>query len=145
MYTILVVDDEPWHLSWLKDRAAGWGAEVIFVRTYEEAVKRVDAERPDIVVLDIKMGEVDEPAPASRLFEDADSRWVGLRFLRYLRVEKAWNRSSLPVLVYTGVDREQLRTAVEGALQGDFFTKFEPQRFVAALEGRLAALKAARR
>jgi DNA-binding response OmpR family regulator len=65
---LLLVDDEPDIRAVAKmalERVGGW--EVTAAASAAEAVAAVEAERPDVVVLDVMMPDVDGPATYVRL------------------------------------------------------------------------------
>lgn len=129
-YTDSVLDDEPWQLAWVTDIARAFGGDVAFAATYEEAVKEFDKARPDIAIVDIRIGDVSEPLQGATL-KGADPNWTGLRFLRFIRVER--NANNVMIFAYTGLDRDELQKIVEDAYGGQFYTKFESSYFRDAL------------
>jgi CheY-like chemotaxis protein len=139
---ILVLDDEPWQLSWITDVAKAFGGNATFAVTYDDAVKLFDKAKPDIAVVDIRIGDVDGAVQGATL-QGADASWTGLRFLRFIRVERGAN--DVIVFVYTGLDRDELQKIVEGAYRGQFFTKFESSYFAEALKQTLKKYKAKQR
>jgi CheY-like chemotaxis protein len=56
---ILVVDDEPDFLRLIKSRLESEGYDVCAVAQSREAIKESDRFRPDVVLLDVHMPEVD--------------------------------------------------------------------------------------
>lgn len=139
---VLILDDEPWQLSWIKDVAKAYGGEVVFAVTYEEAVKQFDKAKPDIAIIDIRIGDVDEPMKGATL-KAADPSWTGLRFLRFIRAERI--ASDVIIFVYTGLDRDELQKIVEDAYSGHFYTKFESGYFREALKRVLKTLERSRK
>lgn len=128
---VLVLDDEPWQLAWIKDLARSYGGDVVFAATYEDAVKEFDNAKPNIAVVDIRIGDVNEPLQGATLL-GADPQWTGLRFLRFIRVERS--AADVAIFVYTGMDRDELQKTVENAFGGRFYTKFESSYFRDALK-----------
>ena len=57
--TVLIVDDEPANLSILTDCLASVGYNVSVAEDGETAVKRVESEKPDIILLDVRMPGMD--------------------------------------------------------------------------------------
>jgi CheY-like chemotaxis protein len=127
---ILVLDDEPWQLSWVDDVAAACGWRCVFAPTYDRAKALFDTESPEVVIVDIRIGDVSEPVHGATM-QSADPSWVGLRFLNFIRVERL--SPSTRIFVYTGLDRDALQRTVEGAFKASFYTKFEPELFQKAL------------
>ncbi len=56
---ILVVDDSSMDLLKLKDIVAATGHAVVTATTGAEAVKKAQAEMPDLIFMDVVMGEMD--------------------------------------------------------------------------------------
>ncbi len=136
--TLLVLDDDYWQdLTWIEDLASSVGWTCSFAQTYDEAKALYAKERPAIAVVDIRIGDVDEPLLGATL-QGADPQWVGLRFLNFVRVEQKDPATRL--FVYTGMDRDALQRIVEMAYQGEFFTKFEATYFQNALRKAIEAL-----
>ena len=132
---VLVLDDDPWHVSWIQDVAATYGFECEFASTYEEATAAFVKLSPSVLVVDIRIGDVDEPL-VGRSLTSVDPAWVGLRFLRFVRVDQ--KNSLASVFVYTGLDREELQRVVENTYSSRFFTKFDADSFRSALDSELA-------
>lgn len=57
--TVLIVDDEPANLSILTDCLTSVGYNVLVAEDGETAVKRVESEKPDIILLDVRMPGMD--------------------------------------------------------------------------------------
>lgn len=114
-HLILVVDDEPPILRLVKAKLKVDGYEVLTASRGEEALRIVEDEMPDLVVLDVMMPEMD-----------------GFETLRRIR-----QRSQVPVIMLTarGSDADKLRGLQSGA--DDYVTKpFNPDE----LEARIAAI-----
>lgn len=56
---ILVVDDSSWQRSMLRKVLGGAGCSVVDAANGNEAVAKVDAESPDVIVCDLLMPELD--------------------------------------------------------------------------------------
>lgn len=56
---ILLVDDEEDLLELLKVRITSWGFEVIEAKNGKEAIEATSSKKPDIVILDYKMPDMD--------------------------------------------------------------------------------------
>jgi DNA-binding response OmpR family regulator len=69
---LLVVDDDPAHLSALADRLASDGFEVMAANSGAQAIERLDESWPDLVILDLLMPGMDGPELASRIKTRAD-------------------------------------------------------------------------
>ncbi len=81
---VLVVDDEPAILRFLKPALTAGGYEIYSAKTAGEAVKRIAGEAPDIVVLDLGL-------------PDGDGKDV-------IRTVRQW--SKVPIIVLSARDRE---------------------------------------
>lgn len=114
-HLIMVVDDEPAIVRLVKLRLEADRYSVITASNGEEALGRLDDERPDLIVLDLMMPGID-----------------GFETLRRIRME-----SSVPVLMLTARARDvdRLRGFENGA--DDYLTKpFNPEELAA----RIAAI-----
>jgi sigma-B regulation protein RsbU (phosphoserine phosphatase) len=70
---ILIVDDEPLNLDYLEQELEDLGYEVLSARNGQEALEFVEAESPDMILLDIMMPMMDGFEVLSRL--KAKQRW----------------------------------------------------------------------
>ncbi|HVO11278.1 MAG TPA: response regulator [Vicinamibacteria bacterium] len=73
---ILVVDDTETVLIFTKMMLAGQAAEVVVARNGREALKRVEEQAPDLILMDIMMPEMDGVETCRRL--KADPRTGGI-------------------------------------------------------------------
>jgi DNA-binding response OmpR family regulator len=73
---ILVVDDEIYIVHILEFTLTMEGYEVITAGDGEEALRKMEQERPDLVVLDIMMPKLDGYEVCRRLREDEEFRMV---------------------------------------------------------------------
>lgn len=73
---ILVVDDEPDVLKIVTFRLKKEGYEVITARDGQEALDLVNRERPDLVLLDLRLPVVDGYEVCKRLKTDEDLRQI---------------------------------------------------------------------
>jgi DNA-binding response OmpR family regulator len=69
---LMLVDDDPAHLQVLSERLEAEGFEVQRARNGEEALARLDAEWPDLVLLDLTMPRLDGQTVAARIKTRAD-------------------------------------------------------------------------
>jgi CheY-like chemotaxis protein len=86
--TILVVDDEPDIVIYLKTLLEDEGFQVMTANDGEEALERVREKKPDFISLDLVM-----------------PKKSGIRFLYELRHNKEW--SKIPVVIVTAHARDQ--------------------------------------
>ncbi|HEX2923285.1 MAG TPA: response regulator [Chloroflexota bacterium] len=113
---ILVVDDEPGIVDIAKANLEGQGYQVIEAYDGENALLRIKEEKPDLVVLDILMPEMDG--------------WDVLE-----QIEADPELSGIPVIMLTArvSDEDVLRGLETGAVE--YMTKpFYPQDLVAAVK-----------
>lgn len=113
---ILVVDDEPGIVDIARANLEGHGYIVIAAYDGEDALEKIKAEKPDLVVLDILMPEMDG--------------WDVLE-----RIESNPDLSGIPVIMLTArvSDEDVLRGLETGAVE--YMTKpFYPQDLVAAVK-----------
>ncbi|MGI5835433.1 MAG: response regulator transcription factor [Chloroflexota bacterium] len=113
---ILVVDDEPGIVDIARANLEGHGYTVIGAYDGEEALEKIKEERPDLVILDILMPEMDG--------------WDVLE-----RIESNPDLSGIPVIMLTArvSDEDVLRGLETGAVE--YMTKpFYPQDLVAAVK-----------
>jgi PAS domain S-box-containing protein len=73
---VLVVDDEPANRNWLKRVLEPAGFEVTLATTGREAIEAAKAGKPDIVMLDLAMPEVDGFAVVEALSDDHDTKAI---------------------------------------------------------------------
>ena len=73
-YTILAVDDQELNLAILEDYLVPLGYRVIKARNGREALEQIQSARPDLVLLDIMMPEIDGYEVCRRVKENPESR-----------------------------------------------------------------------
>src|SRR5947209_17429334 len=103
MAKVLAVDDEEDILHIIRVNLERDGHEVITARDGDEAIERVRRERPDLVVLDIRMPGTDGWGVLSRIKSEANV-----------------DVSTIPVIMLTGhaMDAEsRIRGGIEGAIR----------------------------
>ena len=118
--SILVVDDEPVILRIVSVNLTLSGYDVLTTTSGEEALRLVESEKPDIMLLDVLLKNMS-----------------GLNVLSRLRTF-----SSIPVIVFTGLD-----DAIDTALQkgaNDYITKpFKSEDLIAKINSLLENNRAA--
>ena len=113
---ILVADDEAGIVDIARANLEGYGYTVIAASDGEEALKQIRDEKPDLVILDVLMPELDG--------------WDVLE-----RIEADPELSGIPVIMLTAraSDEDVLRGLETGAVE--YMTKpFYPQELVAAVK-----------
>lgn len=116
---ILIVDDEPFNVDYLEQELEDLQYDTISAGNGREALARVAAEKPDMILLDIMMPELDGFQVLERLKADPASR-------------------NLPVIIISAVN--DLKSVVRGIELGaeDYLPKpFEPVLLRARLEASL--------
>jgi two-component system, OmpR family, KDP operon response regulator KdpE len=101
MAKVLAVDDEPQILTALSRGLARAGYEVVVARSGEDGVAAAAAAEPDVVLLDLRLPDLN-----------------GIEVVRRLR---AW--SSVPILLLSGEGSERARVAALDAGADDFVDK----------------------
>lgn len=117
---ILIVDDEPYNVDYLQQELSDRGFDLIAASNGKEALEKIRAESPDLVLLDIMMPVMDGFAALEQVKADAATR-------------------DIPVIVISA--SSDLKSVVKGIQQGaeDYLPKpFEPTilhaRITASLE-----------
>lgn len=101
---VLVIDDEPDVLDFLKLVLAKSGYEPLVAPNGTEGLIRAHVEKPDLILLDITMGEMD-----------------GWETLRQLKLNPGSRDVPVVVLSARAEDKDKIRALQEGAL--DYITK----------------------
>lgn len=81
---ILVVDDSPENLLLLNQHLNKLGYETVSAKDGEEAVKAYQAQRPDLVIMDVVMPKMDGYQATARIRHLDTERWVPILFLSAL-------------------------------------------------------------
>jgi signal transduction histidine kinase len=82
--TVLVVDDNPTNLSLLSDLLDGAGLSVRVAKSGAAAIDRVAFARPDLILLDVMMPEMDGFEACQRLQRDPQTRDIPIIFMTAL-------------------------------------------------------------
>ena len=101
---VLLVDDEPWNLEVLESYLHDQGYDIVRAADGAEAIKSVEKERPDLVLLDVMMPGMD-----------------GFEVCRALKGGR--DTMSIPVVMVTSLDSKSDRTEAIKAGADDFITK----------------------
>jgi len=81
---ILIVDDEPDVLRILEKRLTGNGYQVVSADSGYRALQMARKERPDLIILDIDMPDIDGGEVAARLKEEEATKHIPVIFLSCL-------------------------------------------------------------
>ena len=90
--TVLVVDDSETELTNLKNIVASTGAIVTVARSGREAVHKAQSERPDLILMDIVMDELDGYAACREIKKDPATRHIPVVFVSSKRqkADRLW-------------------------------------------------------
>jgi len=78
---ILVVDDQPINVQLLKRKLEREGIHVVAAYTGQEALETVKTEKPDLILLDVMMPDMDGIEVCQRLQENEDTRSIPVIFI----------------------------------------------------------------
>lgn len=89
---VLVVDDSPAHLENLKNVVSGAGCRVIVASSGNEAIAMTRAEKPDLVLMDIVMDDLDGYGACREIIADPDTKDIPIVFVstKNNRADKLW-------------------------------------------------------
>ena len=123
-YKILVVDDEPTIVRLMEFILARQGHEMIVAVNGEEALQKIAAHQPDLVLLDIMMPRIDGYEVAQRVRADPKT-------------------ASLPIIMLSAkAQDEDIRRGVEVGVD-EYVTKpFTPDHLVQVVSEYLSRIKA---
>src|SRR5262249_42382997 len=102
--TILIVDDEPFNVDYLEQELAELGYETIRATNGQEALEKVAAEAPDLILLDVMMPVMDGFTVCRLLKEHEETRLI-------------------PIIIMTALDAVADRIQGIKAGADDFLTK----------------------
>ena len=117
-YKILIADDEPSHRRVLRDAVARLGHDVITAINGVEAIALFEGETPDLVLLDMKMPEMDGFAALAEL-RQRDPNVLVVMVTAYGTIEGAVQaiKSGAFDFLAKPIDNEHLRTVIAKALE----------------------------
>jgi CheY-like chemotaxis protein len=122
-YKILVVDDEPTIVRLMEFILARQGHEMIVAVNGEEALQKIKAHQPDLVLLDIMMPRIDGYEVAQKLRADPQT-------------------ADLPIIMLSAkAQDEDIRRGVEVGVD-EYITKpFTPDHLVQVVSQHLSRIK----
>ena len=121
--TVLVVDDEPFVVRMLRDKLVNAGIDVIGAVNGREALERVNAEKPDLIILDWMMPEMN-----------------GIETCETIRSDPGTAATPIIMLTAKGQEMDERRGKRAGATY--YITKpFSPRRILRLVEECLAQCK----
>jgi DNA-binding response OmpR family regulator len=116
---ILIVDDEPFNVDYLEQELADLGYETISATNGQEALEKVAAEAPDLILLDVMMPVMD-----------------GFTVCRLLKAQE--ETRLIPIVIMTALDAKADRITGIQAGADDFLTKpVDEEELVARIETAL--------
>ena len=120
---ILIVDDEPDILEFLRYNLSKEGYEVFLANDGEEGLKLAEAERPNLIILDIMMPKMD-----------------GVEVCRQLRSKPDFENTTIAFLTAREEDYSQIAALNEGG--DDYITKpIKPRVFISRIKALLRRSK----
>ena len=108
---ILVVDDTAAHLQQLKEIVSGAGYQVITASSGKEAVSKAKSERPDLVLLDIVMDDLDGYGACREIVRAEETRGTPVVFVstKNQRADKLWaEKQGAKALISKPVDADEI-------------------------------------
>jgi len=86
--TILVVDDEPEIAKMIASRLGASGYDMTVANGGEEALRKVQIVKPDLIILDVVMPDLDGGEVCARLRQDEKTREIPIIFLTALKTKE---------------------------------------------------------
>ncbi|MGB0389589.1 MAG: response regulator, partial [Ardenticatenaceae bacterium] len=83
-YSILIIDDNPTNLSVIVDYLSHCGFEIMVARHGKMGIKRAKYALPDLILLDVKMPQIDGFETCRRLKADAKTKDIPVIFMTAL-------------------------------------------------------------
>jgi twitching motility two-component system response regulator PilH len=89
---VLVVDDSPAHLENLKNVVSSAGCRVIVASSGNEAIKLSKSEKPDLILMDIVMDDLDGYGACREIMADPETTDIPVVFVttKKNRADKLW-------------------------------------------------------
>ncbi|MDJ0832369.1 MAG: response regulator [Gammaproteobacteria bacterium] len=90
--SILVVDDSPAHLEQLHNAVSALNARILTATNGKDAVAKVKAEKPDVVLMDVVMDELDGYGACREMKADPSTQDIPVIFVttKDQRADKIW-------------------------------------------------------
>ena len=122
-HKILAVDDHPETLDIVVITLKQYGYKVVSTNSAKEGLKLAEAEKPDLILLDVNMPEMD-----------------GLEVCRRLRAND--DLVATPIIMFTAEDEPYQKLAGFDAGADDYLTKpTDPDEMIARIEGILGVME----
>lgn len=120
---IFIVEDEQLIIKAYSDYLMGKGYEVAVALHGKEALQRIPAFRPDLILLDIIMPDIDGLAILKKLKSDSETKGIPVVILTNLQtnnaVATAMSLGSHSYLLKVDYDLEKLKKKIEEILNKD--------------------------
>ena len=118
--TILIVDDTPINLRVIVESLEGQGYQIVVATRGEEALKRANYVKPDLILLDVMMPDLN-----------------GFEICRRLKAEQ--NTAQIPIVMLTALSDEEHQRKGRECGAADYITKpFDPDVLLAAIKDNAA-------
>lgn len=108
---ILVVDDIAAHLQQLNEIVSGAGYQVITASSGKEAVEKARSDRPDLILLDIVMDDLDGYGACREIVNGDETRGIPVVFVstKNQRADKLWaEKQGAKALISKPVDADEI-------------------------------------
>jgi DNA-binding response OmpR family regulator len=155
--TILIVDDEQLNVDYLEQELADWGYRTISARNGPEALMKVAAEQPDLILLDILMPGMDGFTVCQRLKTQETTQLIpvvmmtalGAREDRIKGIEagaddfltKPVDPRELYARIQTAVKMKQAVDRLKGQVAPDNTFRREGQYWTIAYQGKVVRMR----
>ena len=123
---ILLIEDEAEDILLFRTQFELVGYQVIDARTPEEGLKKAADQHPDIIILDLVLGD--------RMQLKGGEEFGGIKLLTQISADPALK--NIPVVVLTNLDKEAYAAKVKSAGAKEFLSKAEllPEEIVAHIK-----------
>lgn len=113
---IVIIEDEPVIIDLLRDVLKKEGCRVFPTTSVQKGVELIDVHRPDVILLDRNMPEMD-----------------GIVFLKKLKAAR--KTKPIPVIMLTGTsESEKIKEAIEAGASGYMIKPFKPSALIEQIE-----------
>jgi twitching motility two-component system response regulator PilH len=113
---ILVVDDIAAHLQQLNEIVSGAGYQVITATSGKEAVEKAKSERPDLVLLDIVMDDLDGYGACREIVKADETKGTPVVFVstKNQRADKLWaEKQGAKALISKPIDEDEIMKQIK--------------------------------
>ncbi|MDJ0832376.1 MAG: response regulator [Gammaproteobacteria bacterium] len=113
---ILVVDDTAAHLEKIREIIAGAGYQVATASSGHEGVAKAKSEKPDLVLLDIVMDDLDGYGACREITSDEETKNIPVIFVstKNQRADRLWaEKQGAKALIAKPIDGEEILKHVQ--------------------------------